>query len=301
MSALLNRFHSRPALLCVVLAHAAVAWAIAQAGVLPRPVLPQPVEVMLLPDLVPQPLPQTDAPAVSTPDAPRVASAPRVPSAPHVPSAPRVLSASDAPSAPSEPPRAPSPAPPPGSMPQPASITVSEPVPAPLQQQEPIDADAATERPIAMAAAAPAAAVPDAPMQPVPPVPMQPDPPAPAPALAPAPTVRASARARDATAVDTPDADADLPSYSAAYLRNPKPDYPPLSKRLGEQGVVTLRVFVSADGNPQDVQLKVSSGFGRLDHAAQDAVKRWRFTPAQRGDQAVAAWVLVPIRFSLRG
>ena len=32
---------------------------------------------------------------------------------------------------------------------------------------------------------------------------------------------------------------------------------------------------------------------------AIDTVKRWRFVPARQGDRAVAAWVLVPITFSL--
>ena len=39
----------------------------------------------------------------------------------------------------------------------------------------------------------------------------------------------------------------------------------------------------------------------RLDRAAQEAVTRWRFVPARRGDVAVEAWVLVPIVFKLQG
>ena len=37
----------------------------------------------------------------------------------------------------------------------------------------------------------------------------------------------------------------------------------------------------------------------RLDQAALDAVRQWRFVPARQGEQAVAAWVLVPIQFAL--
>jgi len=47
--------------------------------------------------------------------------------------------------------------------------------------------------------------------------------------------------------------------------------------------------------------LKTSSGSPRLDQAALDTVKRWRFVPARQGDQSVAAWVVVPISFSLEG
>ncbi|RTL50410.1 MAG: energy transducer TonB [Rhodocyclaceae bacterium] len=87
--------------------------------------------------------------------------------------------------------------------------------------------------------------------------------------------------------------------FDAAYLNNPKPDYPRMSKRLGETGKVFLRVHVLADGNPDQVELRTSSGFTRLDNAAQEAVKHWRFVPAKQGSEAIAAWVVVPITFSL--
>lgn len=88
---------------------------------------------------------------------------------------------------------------------------------------------------------------------------------------------------------------------TAIYLRNPKPSYPGASRRLGEQGTVFLRVFVTAVGDPSRVELKTSSGYPRLDQSAQDAVQRWKFVPAKRGEQAVDAWVVVPIKFSLKG
>ena len=91
------------------------------------------------------------------------------------------------------------------------------------------------------------------------------------------------------------------PSFDAAYLQNPPPSYPALSRRRGEKGRVVLRVFVSAQGEAQQVQLHGSSGFERLDQAAQDAVKQWRFVPAKQGEQAISAWVLVPILFALEG
>jgi len=89
------------------------------------------------------------------------------------------------------------------------------------------------------------------------------------------------------------------PSFNAAYLRNPPPAYPAMSRRRGEQGTVILRVFVGADGAAQKVLVRTTSGYERLDQAAHDAVHQWRFVPARQGEQAVAAWVLVPIRFAL--
>jgi protein TonB len=87
--------------------------------------------------------------------------------------------------------------------------------------------------------------------------------------------------------------------FDADYLDNPKPRYPHASRRLGEEGKVVLRVFVSADGDAKRVEVKHSSGFQRLDQAAEQAVARWRFVPARRGEQAMTAWVVVPIVFSL--
>lgn len=87
--------------------------------------------------------------------------------------------------------------------------------------------------------------------------------------------------------------------FDADYLDNPKPLYPHASRRMREQGRVLLRVLVSAAGLAEKVEVKHSSGFARLDQAAEDAVGRWRFVPARRGEQAIAAWVQVPVTFQL--
>lgn len=89
------------------------------------------------------------------------------------------------------------------------------------------------------------------------------------------------------------------PQFDAAYLRNPEPDYPALSRRLREEGRVVLRVLVTEEGAPQQVELRQTSGHPRLDQAALEAVRRWRFAPARRGADRLAAWVLVPLAFSL--
>lgn len=89
--------------------------------------------------------------------------------------------------------------------------------------------------------------------------------------------------------------------FDAAYLNNPRPAYPMLSRRLREEGQVMLRVLVSPDGRPNRIELRTSSGSERLDRAAEEAVARWRFVPARQGEAAVEAWVLVPIVFKLKG
>lgn len=90
------------------------------------------------------------------------------------------------------------------------------------------------------------------------------------------------------------------PQFNADYLNNPAPQYPALSRRLGEEGRVILRVFVDEKGLPARVEMRTSSGHDRLDRVALETVRQWKFVAARRGDQAVSAWVLVPISFSLR-
>ena len=89
------------------------------------------------------------------------------------------------------------------------------------------------------------------------------------------------------------------PRFDAAYLDNPAPIYPSLAKRRGEEGRVLLRVQVSAEGRADRVEVSKTSGSPILDEAAIEAVRRWRFVPARRGSDAIAAPVLVPIAFAL--
>jgi protein TonB len=88
--------------------------------------------------------------------------------------------------------------------------------------------------------------------------------------------------------------------FDADYLQNPAPAYPSASRRLGEEGRVVLRVKVSAQGLPQAVEIRQSSGHARLDEAARAAVEKWRFVPARQGSETIESWVLVPLRFALK-
>jgi protein TonB len=85
----------------------------------------------------------------------------------------------------------------------------------------------------------------------------------------------------------------------AAYDRNPPPVYPIYCRKAHETGTVRLRVLVRADGHVERVEVLASSGFPRLDAAAQASVRCWIFIPARRGPEAVPAWVNIPITFSL--
>jgi periplasmic protein TonB len=79
-----------------------------------------------------------------------------------------------------------------------------------------------------------------------------------------------------------------------------KPRYPESARRAGAQGVTTLRVRVLENGRVSDVIVEQSAGFRELDLSAMDAVKKWLFEPARRGKEAVAVWVMLPVKFELR-
>lgn len=79
------------------------------------------------------------------------------------------------------------------------------------------------------------------------------------------------------------------------------PSYPSLSMRLNEQGKVLLRVELGEDGRVAGAELKISSGYRRLDDAALNAVRIWRCNPPTRDGVAVRAVALQPFNFILGG
>jgi len=192
-------------------------------------------------------------------------------------------------------------APKPDVLPKPPPVTrqAREPVrtapPTPVRRSVPAAFAASAPVPTLVADAPQQAA--DAPVPPAAPEPAAPARVDPVPAAAPHAASDASASRAPATEAAAPKLVA--PRFDAAYLSNPPPAYPPLSRRLGEEGKVVLRVFVEPDGQPSQVEMRTSSGHARLDEAALGAVRRWRFVPARRGESPVAAWVLVPLNFTL--
>ncbi len=91
----------------------------------------------------------------------------------------------------------------------------------------------------------------------------------------------------------------ELPSSSADYLNNPPPAYPPMSKRLGEQGKVVVRAFIDASGAATRAEVRNSSGYDRLDQAALQTVLQWRYVPGKRAGVIEGMWFNVPISFVL--
>jgi protein TonB len=83
-------------------------------------------------------------------------------------------------------------------------------------------------------------------------------------------------------------------------LRSFDPPYPSRSRFAGEEGTVLVKVSISPLGAVLDAQVERSSGYQRLDEAALQSIRSWRFAPATRGAQAVASWVSVPVKFILK-
>ena len=116
----------------------------------------------------------------------------------------------------------------------------------------------------------------------------------------PAPVIQAEPEKNAALPATSASGTADSnPLVDASAAGNAKPLYPRASKALGEQGVVVLEVFVTADGAVGDIRVNHSSGFDRLDDSALHAVRQWHFIPARQGGKPVAMWYKQPITFDL--
>lgn len=132
----------------------------------------------------------------------------------------------------------------------------------------------------------------------IPPVPPQPPaPPKPA-VVVPAPPSEPTPPAPPAPPPPPPSRPKTI-STGVEYLQAPKPEYPPLAIRKGEEGRVTLRVLVDENGRPTQVEVQKTSGSPRLDEAARKAVLRAMFKPHIEDGRAISVYAIVPIDFNL--
>ena len=212
--------------------------------------------------------------------------------------------------------------------PEPRAQPEAEPTPEPQSEEEttqPENANNETDKELVLendsdAAPKPAATEPDEP-KPSEPKPTEPAPAAPAtpaPPSAPTSSPTSSPSTSPATTPSTAPTDSSTSASGSGpalisepheshpetpaqvdpnYLHRPSPIYPAQSRRLREEGTVVLRVSLDARGTVQDIAIQTSSTFERLDQAALEAVRQWRFVPATRGQTAVPSTVLVPIAF----
>lgn len=168
--------------------------------------------------------------------------------------------------------------PPPSAPEQPAPQADAKPASAPTPQQ----ATAAPAQPAQPMAAALPVAQEQAPAAPVAP---------PAPVAAAAPVVAAP---------KAPAGPAELGDLSARLLSFSPPSYPLESRRLREEGAVVLGLVLGTDGRVIDIAVTSSSGSPRLDKAALEAVRKWRWAPLMRGGEPVQVRGHLKIPFFLK-
>ncbi|CAB3770576.1 energy transducer TonB [Paraburkholderia solisilvae] len=78
------------------------------------------------------------------------------------------------------------------------------------------------------------------------------------------------------------------------------PDYPALSRRRGESGTAFVRFVVGLTGKIENIELKKSSGFDRLDDAALSAMRSSTCKPYLENGQPIRATYTQPFEFGLK-
>jgi protein TonB len=98
--------------------------------------------------------------------------------------------------------------------------------------------------------------------------------------LAPSPSIRAGAAIQ--------------PGASCA-----KPDYPSASRRLEEEGTVSLKFLIGADGRVLQAEIEKTSGFPRLDEAARNALSKCQFRAGTIDGKAEQSWASIKYTWRL--
>ncbi|WP_077929130.1 energy transducer TonB [Wohlfahrtiimonas populi] len=90
------------------------------------------------------------------------------------------------------------------------------------------------------------------------------------------------------------------PTHEGKALGNRKPKYPELSLRRKEEGRVTLKAKVLASGRAESVVVHKSSGYPRLDNAAQKAAQNYTYKPAEKNGQKISYDYFFTVTFSIQ-
>jgi periplasmic protein TonB len=78
----------------------------------------------------------------------------------------------------------------------------------------------------------------------------------------------------------------------------PDPEYSEEARKAKYQGTCVLWLVVGPDGRPRDIRVARSLGLG-LDEKAIEAVRNWKFEPAQKDGRPVAVQINVEVDFRL--
>jgi protein TonB len=78
-----------------------------------------------------------------------------------------------------------------------------------------------------------------------------------------------------------------------------KPDYPSASRRMEEEGTVTLKFLIGVDGKVMQADIEKSSGFTRLDEAARQALSKCQFRPGTVDGKPEQSWATIAYKWRL--
>ncbi len=81
-------------------------------------------------------------------------------------------------------------------------------------------------------------------------------------------------------------------------VKTPPPDYPSAMKREGTSGVVAVSIVIDEKGSVASCTVTKSS-HADFEGPALDAIKKWKFKPAQKDGVPVKMKLTVPLRFNL--
>ena len=90
------------------------------------------------------------------------------------------------------------------------------------------------------------------------------------------------------------------PALDPRYARELQPPYPPSEQREGNDGRVTVRVRIGADGRVKEVQRVSATSDAFFRATEEQARRRWRFRPATRDGVAEEAWKTMAVTFVLQ-
>ncbi|HZZ05075.1 energy transducer TonB, partial [Paraburkholderia sp.] len=124
--------------------------------------------------------------------------------------------------------------------------------------------------------------------------------PTPVAAADPTPPAPAAPPAQAAPAVGRPTMEIIAPkNVSHIDCNMVTPEYPSLSRRRGETGTAYVKFVVGLTGKLENIELKKSSGFNRLDDAAVAAAHASACKPYLENGQPIRAAYTQPYNFNL--
>ena len=88
--------------------------------------------------------------------------------------------------------------------------------------------------------------------------------------------------------------------HGAKQLKSVDPVYPSLAKRKGIEIEVKVRFTIDEYGQVKDIKFAQQSRVNYFKSAIRAAIRKWRFLPAKRNEQAIESQMSKIFSFSLR-